>query len=83
MATANAPHPSRESAAGVASPRPVLHLDWETRSDVDITAAGAHPYAAGKNTDIMCAAYAFDDEDVQMWLPGEQHFITLSSGSDQ
>lgn len=49
----------------------VLHLDWETRSTVDIKEAGAYPYAAHPTTDILCAAYAFDDEPVQLWTPDQ------------
>lgn len=48
----------------------ILHLDFETRSDVDLKKAGLHEYARGRNTDIMCAAYAFGDEAVQLWRPG-------------
>lgn len=48
----------------------ILHLDFETRSDVDLKKSGLHQYAKGKNTDIMCAAFAFDDEEVWLWLPG-------------
>lgn len=49
---------------------PILHLDFETRSDLDLKRLGLHQYARGKNTDIMCACFAFDDEQVQIWRPG-------------
>lgn len=49
----------------------VLHLDFETRSDIDLKARGLHIYARGPRTDIMCAAYAFDDEPVFLWTPGQ------------
>lgn len=48
----------------------ILHLDFETRSDLDLPAVGLHNYAKGRNTDIMCACFAFDDEQVYLWLPG-------------
>ncbi len=49
----------------------ILHLDFETRSDLDLRKIGLHEYARGRNTDILCAAYAFGEESVQLWLPGE------------
>ena len=47
-----------------------LYLDLETFSDIDLPKCGAHKYARGRNTDIMCACFAFDDEQVYLWLPG-------------
>jgi DNA polymerase len=44
-----------------------LWLDYETRSTVDLAAAGAHNYARDNATSVLCMAYAFDDEDVQLW----------------
>jgi DNA polymerase len=49
----------------------VLHLDLETRSDIDLVKCGVHIYARGKNTDVLCAAYAFDDEDVELLRRGD------------
>lgn len=48
----------------------ICHLDYETRSTVDLTKAGAHVYARHPSTDLLCAAYAFNDESVQLWTPG-------------
>lgn len=48
---------------------PILHLDYETRSDLDLRKTGLHIYARGKNTDVWCASYAFDEEPVQLWTP--------------
>lgn len=48
----------------------ILHLDYETRSAADLPKVGLDVYAKDKSTDIMCAAYAFDDEPVELWLPG-------------
>jgi DNA polymerase len=44
-----------------------LWLDFESRSTVDLAAAGAHNYARDNATSVLCMAYAFDDEDVQLW----------------
>jgi DNA polymerase len=48
----------------------ILHLDFETFSDLDLKKLGLHEYARGRNTDILCAAFAFDEEPVQLWRPG-------------
>lgn len=49
-----------------------LHLDIESRSDLDLTKVGLHAYAAGKNTDIICACFSFDDStEIREWCPGE------------
>jgi len=50
----------------------ILVLDYETRSTVDLTVTGAEPYARDPSTDVWCAAYAFDDLPVELWLPGQQ-----------
>lgn len=47
-----------------------LHIDFETRSTVDLRAAGVYRYAMDPYTDLWCAAYAFDDEPTEVWLPG-------------
>jgi DNA polymerase len=46
-----------------------LHLDFETRSPVDLKKAGTYVYAEHPDTDIWCAAYALGDEPVRLWLP--------------
>jgi DNA polymerase bacteriophage-type len=51
--------------------RPVLHRDYETRSPVLLKTAGTHRYAADHRTDVLCIAYAVDNEPVQLWLPGD------------
>lgn len=47
-----------------------LHLDFETRSAVDLKKTGAYVYAEDKTTDIWCAAYALGDEAPRLWRPG-------------
>ena len=49
----------------------VLGIDLESRSAVDLRRAGVHRYAADPTTDLWCACYAFDDEPVETWVPGE------------
>ncbi len=48
----------------------MLHIDYETRSEVDLFKEGAFKYAAHPSTDIICMAYAFGDEPVELWHPG-------------
>jgi DNA polymerase len=47
----------------------VLWIDFETRSRCDLKAAGVYNYAQDASTEVLCMAYAFGDEDVQVWLP--------------
>ena len=46
-----------------------LWCDFETRSACDLKAAGVYNYAQDPSTDVLCMSWAFDDEDVQTWLP--------------
>lgn len=48
-----------------------LHIDFETRSAVDLKKTGVYVYAADTSTDVWCAAYAVDDGPVQLWVPGD------------
>src|SRR6516165_8127195 len=50
---------------------PVLHYDVETRSKADLKVVGTHAYAADPSTEVLCLAYAVDDEPVQLWTPGD------------
>lgn len=50
----------------------VLHLDWETRSACDLKARGLSVYAADPTTDVWLASYAFDDDEVKTWFPGQR-----------
>jgi DNA polymerase len=49
----------------------ILWLDFETRSRVDLTVAGAYNYAQDMSTEVLCMSYAFDDEDVRTWTPDQ------------
>jgi DNA polymerase len=46
-----------------------LHIDFETRSAVDLKKTGVHVYAEDETTDVWCAAYAVDDGDIKLWHP--------------
>ncbi len=49
----------------------ILWLDFETRSRVDLTVAGAYNYAQDMSTEVLCMSYAFDDEEVVTWTPAQ------------
>jgi DNA polymerase len=48
-----------------------LWADFETRSACDLKVAGVYNYAQHGTTEVLCMSYAFDDEDVQTWLPDQ------------
>jgi len=49
----------------------VLHRDYETRGQLLLKRVGTHRYAADSNTEVLCCAFAIDDEPVQLWIPGD------------
>jgi DNA polymerase len=49
----------------------MLYLDFETRSECDLRAHGVYNYAQDPTTDVLCMSYAFDDDEVQTWVPTE------------
>ena len=49
----------------------MLFLDFETRSACDLRAKGVYNYAQDASTEVLCMSYAFDDEDVVTWTPGQ------------
>jgi DNA polymerase len=46
-----------------------VHIDFETRSAVDLLKVGADVYAQHPSTEPMCLAIAFNDEKVLLWKP--------------
>lgn len=50
----------------------MLRIDYETLSPVDLKKTGLHIYADHPETDAWCMGYAFDDEEVQIWIAGEE-----------
>jgi DNA polymerase len=58
----------------------VLSIDFETRSTVDLKKTGVYPYAAHEHTSLWCFAWAFDDEEPQIWRaygPGDEVDLAL------
>lgn len=56
-----------------------IHLDFETRSLLDLPKVGAHLYAAHPSTDVVCMAYRFDEGPVFLWKYGEPCPRTLAT----
>ena len=50
---------------------PICWIDFETRSNCDLTKKGVYNYAQDASTDVLCMAFAFDDGEVMLWLPGD------------
>lgn len=44
-----------------------VHLDFETRSAVDLNKCGVEVYAAHPSTEMLCMSWAFDDGPVHSW----------------
>ena len=61
------------SSSGVGTPVPLglplnmlcLHIDIETRSDIDLIKCGVYRYA--EEAEILMAAYAIGDDPIQLW----------------
>ena len=49
----------------------MIWLDFETRSRCDLIRRGGYNYAQDPSTEVLCMAYAFDDGEVSVWLPGQ------------
>ena len=43
-----------------------IHLDFETRSELDIRKVGAWVYSCHPSTEVLCMAYAVDDGEVKL-----------------
>jgi DNA polymerase len=64
----------------------MIYLDYETYSECDIKIAGAYQYSVHPSTEILCMAFAFDDEPVQLWTPDnccnlDKLFLLVKNGS--
>jgi DNA polymerase len=47
-----------------------LHIDFETRSTVDLKKAGLDNYARHPTTDVWCMGFAIGEGGVHLWKPG-------------
>ena len=69
-------NPSKEKSV-------ILWLDFETRSRCDLKAKGVYNYAMDASTDVLCMSYAFGDEDVVTWRPGEPFPVRVAQHKGQ
>jgi DNA polymerase len=49
----------------------VLFRDYETRGVLPLHKVGVHRYAADPQTEVLCCAFAVDDQPVKLWIPGD------------
>jgi DNA polymerase len=61
----------------------MLYIDFETRSRCDLKTAGVYNYAQDASTQVLCMSYAFNDEDVQTWLPGQPFPLRVTQHTGQ
>ena len=47
----------------------MIHLDFETYSELDVTVVGAYRYAEHPSTEVLVACWAIDDGAVARWVP--------------
>jgi DNA polymerase len=45
----------------------MIHIDFETRSKIDLKKCGAHKYAEDPSTEILCLAYKVNDEPTKIF----------------
>ncbi len=50
---------------------PSIHIDFESRSAVDLRKTGVYVYAESPTTDVWCAAYAIGDGPIELWTPDQ------------
>ncbi len=64
----------------------VVSIDFETFSECDIRSAGAYAYADHPTTEVLCLAWALDDNQPQLWLPSDpapaELFNLIESGAE-
>ena len=49
----------------------MIWVDFETRSECDLKSMGVYNYARHPTTEVLCMSYAYNDDPVQTWRPGE------------
>ncbi len=48
-----------------------ITFDFETKSYADLKKVGTEAYASHPTTDVICACWGIDDEEIQSWWPGK------------
>lgn len=49
----------------------ICHVDFESRSACNLKETGVDIYSKHPTTDILCMAYAINDEPVELWIKGD------------
>jgi DNA polymerase len=61
----------------------ILYCDFETRSKCDLPSRGVYNYAQDASTQVLCMSYAFDDDEVVTWVPGEPFPAAVANHTGQ
>jgi DNA polymerase len=48
-----------------------LFRDYETRGRLNLKTVGTHRYVTSPDTEVICCAYAVDEQPVKIWSPGD------------
>ena len=48
-----------------------VSIDFETRSQIDLTERGLDVYSKDDSTEVICMAYSIEGGDVQLWTPDQ------------
>lgn len=54
------------------------HIDFETRSAIDLVKSGVYRYAESPSTEVICMSWRLGDGPVQRWRPGEEFPVELA-----
>ncbi|MEJ2117541.1 MAG: hypothetical protein P8Y36_06405, partial [Alphaproteobacteria bacterium] len=64
----------RDSVKSVLNDSLLIHLDWETYSEEDLTKVGAYRYAEHPSTDVLLGSYVIGRADrAKRWRPGDHY----------
>ena len=56
----------------------ILHVDFETYSELDVRNVGAHAYGRHPSTEVLMMGWAFDDQSIELWVPDASwHYDTI------
>ena len=61
----------------------MLWVDLETRSKCDLPSRGVYNYAQDISTEVLCMSYAFDDDEVVTWVPGQPFPAAVANHTGQ
>ena len=56
-----------------------ITFDFETKSYADLKKVGTEAYASHPTTDVICACWGIDDEEIQSWWPGKNEHNNMPS----